>query len=224
MLDSLYEWPAAARVSLRIPKEKIYQQARVLPAIKTLFVEQVERIEWSYKLAPKSTNLQASKTIAEFEVFTVVLKDDELDFKVLAAIDAVVSQPVLFEVVRSSGGRAQTQLQATFKVEGTGTPKTRSYFCSEWTAADTPRRRLPVAVSLDALYTQVLSQLSEIPIGPSETPQQSATRLARIDAMKSDIASLTRRMKSETQFKKKFALRRQLDAKKSQLKSLTERV
>ena len=224
MLDALYEWPAAARVSLRVPKEKIYQQAKVSTAIQTLCVEQVERIEWSYKLAPKSTNLQASKTIPEFQVFTVQLKDDALDFKVLAAIDAVVSQPVLFEIVRSSGGSTQTQLQAAFKVSGTGIAKPRSYFCSAWTAADTPRRQLPVAVSLDALYTQVLSQLSEVPIAPGEAPQQSAARLAKIDALKADIASLTRRIRSEAQFKKKFTLRGQLDSKKSELKSLIERV
>lgn len=223
MLDVLYEWPAAARVSLRVPKEKIYQQAKVSPSVKTLFVEQVERIEWSYKLAPKSTNLQASMAIPEFQVFTVVLKADELDFKVLAAIDAAVSQPVLFEVVRSSGAGTQTQLQATFKVYGAETAKPRSYFCSEWTAADTPRRQLPVAVSLDVLYTQILSQLSEIPISPGETPQQSAARLAKIDVVRADIASLNRRIRSETQFKKKFELRVQLDAKKSELKSLKER-
>lgn len=223
MLDALYEWPEAARVSLRVPKDKIYQQAKVSPAIKTLFVEQVERIEWSYKLAPKSTNLQASKAIPEIQVFTVVLKDDELDFKVLAAIDAAVSQPVLFEVVRSSGSGIQTQLQATFKVYGADAVP-RSYFCSEWVAADKPRRQLPVAVRLDVLYTQVLSQLSEIQIGPGETPQQSAARLAKIDAINADIATLSRRIRTETQFKKKFALRGQLDAKKSELKSLTERV
>lgn len=223
MLDVLYEWPAAARVSLRVPKEKIYQQTKVPPSVKTLFVEQVERIEWSYKLSPKSTNLPASKAIPEFQVFTVVLKDCELDFKVLAAIDAAVSQPVLFEVVRSSGAGTQTQLLATFKVYGAESGKPRSYFCSEWVAGNMPRRQLPVAVSLDALYTQILSQLSEIPISPSETPRQSAARLAKIDALSADIASLNRRIKSETQFKKKFALRGQLDAKKSELKSLTER-
>lgn len=224
MLDTLYEWPTAAHVALRVPKEKIYQKAKVSPAIKTLFVEQVLRIEWSYKLAPKSTNLQGSQAIPEFQIFTVVLKDNELDFKVLAAIDAAVSQPVLFEVVRSSGEGLQTQLQATFKIYGADAAKPRSYFCSEWIAADTPRRRLPVAVSLDALYTQILSQLSEISIDPGETPQQSAARLAKIDAINADIASLNRRIKSETQFKKKFALRGQLDAKKNELKSLTERV
>ena len=79
-------------------------------------------------------------------------------------------------------------------------------------------------MSLEALYTQILSQLSEIPIDPGETPQQSAARLAQIDAINADIASLNRRIKSETQFKKKFALRGQLDAKKNELKSLTERV
>ena len=223
MLDVLYEWPAAARVSLRVPKEKIYQQAKVSPVIKTLFVEQVERIEWSYKLAPKSTNLPASNAIPEFQVFTVVLKDDELDCKALAAIDTAVSQPVLFEVVRSSGAGTQTQLQATFKVYGAETAKSRSYFCSEWVAADTPRRQLPAAVSLDVLYTQVLSQLSEIPMGPGETPQQSAARLAKMDAIKADITSLNRRIGSETQFKKRFELRVQLNAKKDELKSLTER-
>lgn len=224
MLDVLYEWPAAARVSLRVPKEKIYQQAKVSPAIKTLFVEQVERVEWSYKLAPKSTNLQASEAIPEFQVFTVQLRDDDLDFKVLAAIDAAVSQPVLFEIVRSSGGGTQTQLQATFKVDGTRTAKPGSYFCSEWVTGDTPRRQLPVAVSIGVLYTQILSQLSEIPISPGETPRQSAARLSKIDAINADIAALTRRIRSETQFKKKFALRGQLDAKKCELKSLTERV
>lgn len=223
MLNALYEWPEAARVSLRVPKDKIYQQAKVSPATKNLFVEQVERIEWSYKLAPKSTNLRASKAIPEIQVFTVVLKDDELDFKVLAAIDVAVSQPVLFEVVRSSGSGIQTQLKATFKVYGAGAVP-RSYFGSEWVAADTPRRQLPVAVGLDVLYTQILSQLSEIHLGPGETPQQSAARLAKIDAINADIATLSRRIRTETQFKKKFALRGQLDAKKSELKSLTERV
>lgn len=224
MLETLYEWPAAARVSLRVPKEKIYQQAKVSPATKALFVKQVERIEWSYKLAPKTTNLHASKSIPEFQVFTVVLKDDELDYKVLAAIDAAVTLPVLFEVVRSSGESMETQLQATFKVQGSGTSKPRSYFCSEWVDSSTQRQQLPDVVSLDALYSQILSRLSAIPIGPGESPQQSAARLAKIDALKADIAALIRRINAESQFKKKFALRGQLDAMKRELKSLTERV
>lgn len=224
MLEVLYEWPAAAQVSLRVPKEKIYQQAKVPPAIKSLFVEQVERIEWSFKLAPKTTNLRSSNSIPEFQVFTVVLKEDELDCKVLAAIDVAVAQPVLFEVVRSVGGNTQIQLQATFKVQGSGITTPRSYFTSEWVDSSSQRRQLPGALSLDALYLQILSHLSEIPIGPGEAPQQSAARLAKIDALNADIASLNRRINAETQFKKRFELRGQLDAKKSELKSLTERV
>ena len=55
---TLYAWPKQAAFGRVVPKSKIYEHASVSAALKERFVQQVEQINWAYKLARKRSICQ----------------------------------------------------------------------------------------------------------------------------------------------------------------------
>lgn len=160
---TLYAWPKQAAFGRVVPKSKIYEHATVSTAIKERFVQQVEQINWAYKLAPETINLPASPTVAEIQVFRLTLKGVSLDHEVLKAIDRAIPFPLIFELVQ--GGRIK--LVAAYKRPAQN-PKSAadnsrwvvgSYFETDWQPESSPRQPLPVALNMAGLYEQLLSTL-----------------------------------------------------------------
>ncbi|MFC1509800.1 DUF4391 domain-containing protein [Candidatus Omnitrophota bacterium] len=61
-----------------LPKNKIFEHASPTSAVKKLFVREVEKIIWSYKLSPETINLPAKVGILEIQIFTIILKTGTL--------------------------------------------------------------------------------------------------------------------------------------------------
>ena len=57
------------------------------PALKKIFIGQVDKIIWSNKIASSTINLAAGDLAKEFEVFEVSLKSPSLDGELLRHID-----------------------------------------------------------------------------------------------------------------------------------------
>ncbi|HBQ6958111.1 TPA: DUF4391 domain-containing protein, partial [Klebsiella pneumoniae] len=108
---TLYAWPKQAAFGRVVPKSKIYEHATASAALRERFVQQVEQINWAYKLAPETVNLPATPAVAEIQVFRLGLKGASLDHEVLKAIDRAIPFPLIFELVQ--GGRAK--LVAAYK-------------------------------------------------------------------------------------------------------------
>lgn len=160
---TLYAWPKQAAFGRVVPKSKIYEHAAVSAALKERFVQQVEQINWAYKLAPETVNLPATPAVAEIQVFRISLKGASLDHEVLKAIDRAIPFPLIFELVQ--GGRIK--LVAAYKRPAQN-PKSAadssrwvmgSYFETDWQPESSPRQPLPVALDMAGLYEQLLSPL-----------------------------------------------------------------
>ncbi|WP_394425253.1 DUF4391 domain-containing protein [Vreelandella stevensii] len=160
---TLFAWPKQAAFGRVVPKSKIYEHATASAALRERFVQQVEQINWAYKLAPETVNLPASPGVAEIQVFRLSLKGARLDHEVLKAIDRAIPFPLIFELVQSG----RVKLVAAYKRPAQNPGSTAdishwvlsSYFETGWQLESSPRPPLPVALDMAGLYEQLLSPL-----------------------------------------------------------------
>ena len=76
--NASFIFPPSSLVCKVLPKSKIYEHSKPGNAVKELFVKQVDKIIWQYKLAPETINLPAKPSVPEIQVFTITLKTQEL--------------------------------------------------------------------------------------------------------------------------------------------------
>lgn len=218
----LYRWPPAARFGRVVPKTKFYEHARVSASGRERFVAEVQRITWAYKLADVTIHLSGSDEVPEIQVFLIDAKGDDVSDAVLAAIDKAVPFPIIFEVNRTAGGKAQTRMVATLKRLRRAGFKTTGYFTTSWLPGSTPRRPLPTALDLTGLYAALLAPLLPLTPVPAERLSETTIRVEQARRLERDIAALERRMSAEPQLNRKIELRRQARTLAAALAKLTD--
>jgi len=73
------ELPKSTEFNKKIPKQKFYENLEISPSLKKIFIEQIDKIIWSNKIASSTTNLAGGDLVKEIEVFEVFLKSPNLD-------------------------------------------------------------------------------------------------------------------------------------------------
>jgi hypothetical protein len=217
---SLFHFPENAAFGRVLPKNKIYEHGSPSTAVRQLFVRQVEQIVWQYKLAPETDNLKASKAVPEIQIFSVTLKGYELKTEVLRCIDLAIPFPIIFEL-RFDG---KVKPIAAFKRPSeadTSKWVISDYFESDWTAADTPRKPLPMVFDLEALYSHLLQPLMPYPARPGEDLQAQVARMERIRLKQRELERCEARLHKEKQFNRKVAINAELRRLKQELENLT---
>lgn len=220
MSDILYRWPEAAKFGRRVPKEKLYEHGTVSAAVREKLVHEVQRITWAYKLAEATINLPGTPAVPEVQVFTIDAKTDGVSEAVLGAIDKAIPFPIIFEITRHSAEQPETRTVAAHKHLGTGAPKISAYYSTDWQPGDTSRQALPTAITLPALYAELLQPLTPITARPGEDMSEVADRLATVRRLEREVASLERKLRNEQQFNRKVELRRTLKSKQHELTEL----
>ena len=223
---TLYAWPKQAAFGRVVPKSKIYEHAAVSAALKERFVQQVEQINWAYKLAPETVNLPATPAVAEIQVFRISLKGASLDHEVLKAIDRAIPFPLIFELVQ--GGRIK--LVAAYKRPAQN-PKSAadssrwvmgSYFETDWQPESSPRQPLPGALNLGALYEKLMYHLSPLIPRPQEPLADLLERGEQVQARQREIDRITSQLKREKQFNRKVELNTTLRRLKTEYTELSQ--
>ena len=73
-MDNILNFPTSTHVDRLVPKTAFYKHLEINTRLKTRFVEDVERIQWLYKLTPSTMNVDEGKAVHEIVVFLVTLK------------------------------------------------------------------------------------------------------------------------------------------------------
>jgi hypothetical protein len=219
-MTSLFAYPKGAAFGRVVPKQRFYEHADINPKVRELFVREVQRITWAYKLAPETIGRSGSPAIPEIQVFAVDLKDLDIHDEVLRAIDRAVQFPIIFEVRRERSGMAEVRAVAAHKVLGARTPKVSAYFTSEWQGQDTLRAPLPPAVNLAGLYARLLSPLLPASVRPGEGLSVTIDRMEAVRKIEREVAALEKGLRVEPQFNRKVELRRQLRDRTNELTKL----
>lgn len=214
----LFRWPQSAAFGRVIPKTKFYQHGNVRSALRDKFVDDVQRITWSYKLADETIHLRGTVLVPEIQVFTVETKGADVSDDVLTAIDKTVHFPIIFEI--TDGNRVR--MAAAQKVLGGSTPKIGSYFTTAWQAFDSVRRPLPTALDLATLYEAILSVLLPLAARSGESVSEATDRLNHSRKLQREIAVLEKKMRAEPQLNRKIELRKQIKRRAEELNELTD--
>ena len=175
----MFAYPQQAAYGKVLPKNKIYQHARPTRRVQQLFVDQVKRIVWQYKLSPETTNLPARPGVPEIHLFTIELKAGELDEAVPRCIDKAITFPIFYEIVfedrikEMAAYKRPSDADSSKWVVG-------DYFDTDWHQSDAERLPLPVSVDMTVLYEQMLRRLMPLPPRNGETLKAHAERLGEI--------------------------------------------
>ena len=222
-MTAFFDYPKAAEFGRILPKSKIYDHARASSKLQQLFVDQVDRVVWKYKLAPETINLDATKSVSEIQVFEIRLRTVACDEDILRAIDKAIPYPLIFEL--SHDGKCKMVAAYKRPSDADSTKWVVSeYFETEWQALGCPRAALPTALDLGALYDKLLSGLLPGDIGMNSPVAVRVENLEAIRAGEREIARIKARMAREKQYNKRIAINAELRAAQQELKKITGQI
>lgn len=214
---ALYRWPESAKFGRVVPKTKFYEHGNVRTTLREKFVNEIQRITWSYKLAESTVRLRGTEAVPEVQVFTVEAKGGNVSDDVLAAIDRSVRFPILFEVTKGD----ELRMVATHKTLGASSPKLGVYLSTAWLPRDTIRAALPTALDLSTLYEALLGSLLPVARLRGESLLDVTERMGRAGKLEREISALERKLRAEPQLNRKIEFRRQITQRTALLAELT---
>lgn len=217
--SSLIAYPKQAAVGRLLPKSKIYEHGGANTRRKELFVQQVEKIFWAFKLAPETLHLPERPGVPEIQVFSLLLKTPDLHQDVLRSIDGAIPFPIVFELIFEN----KTQVIAAYKrlnEADTSRWVLSDYFSTEWLPANSERTALPIALHLSGLYEQLLHRLIPLPARPQETLAELVARVEQAQAKQREVDKTSARLVKEKQFNRKVEINAELRRQKSELDEL----
>ena len=203
-----------------MPKNKIYQYALPRSRVKELFVHEVDKIIWSYKLSPQTLNLPASGFVKELQIIAIHLKSANLSQDVLKTIDKTIQSPIIFMLQANNKIRYSVAYKRQNEADKSKWVVS-GYFSSQWMKNDKQRQSLPIALNLKALYEAFIK--SFIPIEPisSESMEEFITRVERITIKKREAEKLQAKMRKIKQYNRKVELHTELGNLKKEIEALS---
>lgn len=220
-MNTLFDFPIKSYFGRDVPKSKIYQNASPSSRVRKLFVDQVEKIIWSYKLSPETVNLPAKRNVEEINVFTITLRTGELKHDVLAAIDKAVASPLLFRISFQHNERYVAAYKRQSEADNSKWVVSR-YFKSEWIDENAQKTGLPLALDLQSLYHQMLLKLLPLTQQKSETFQNLVDRVDRLNSLERELQALEKRLHKQVQFNRKVALHAEAKTLKERIRQLKD--
>lgn len=205
----LFHYPKQAAFERLLPKNKIYEHAKPSSAVRELFVTQVDKIVWQYKLAPETINLPAKPSVPEIQIFAIAQKTPELSEAVLRCIDQAIPYPIVYQLTFEDRIKVKAAYKRPNDVDANKWV-VDSYFETTWHKGDTERVELPVALDLAGLYEQILRRLLPLPPRPGETIKAQVERLVQLRSKQHEYHKMEVRLQKEQQFNRKVELNSQL--------------
>ena len=219
-LSPFISYPKQAAFGRVLPKNKIYEHSGATPAVREMFVRQVEQIVWQYKLAPETINLASKPGVPELQIFSIQLKTPTLNHEVLRCIDGAVQFPIIFELTFEG----KTQVVAAFKRPSESDSNrwvVSEYFPTQWMPNDVVRTAMPLALDLGTLYEQLLQRLIPLTVRQNEALAELVTRVEDLRLKEKEVQKIVSKLAKEKQFNRKVEINAQLRAIRQELENLT---
>lgn len=221
-MDNILNFPASTHVGKLAPKTVFYKHLEINARLKTRFVEDVERIEWLYKLAPSTMNVDDGKLVHEIVVFQVQLKAENTPDDVFLTIDRQMPRHVVFLLRFANRGR----LLLNYK-EWADIDKTRfnilKTFRTEWM----PLAEVKLALegsTLDGIYEAFAGQVSGLGTHKAEDTKLILALQDEIARKRRAAEALQKRVRNERQFARQMELNSEARALKREIVKLEEKL
>lgn len=215
MIESLF--PTPTLVGRPVSKKTFIEQLGANARLKGNFTNYIERITWVAKLAPSTIHVADGQVVHEITVFEIALKVKECPADLLAFIDTWMPRHLLFALEYAG----QISLLIHYK-EPLGAATGQKYrvvrtYQTAWQDADSVSLFLQ-GLSMDAIYDNFVRQIAGGQITSSATNlRQAIEETAKVETLQREIAMLEKRMTTERQPQKKFALHQEILKLRKQL-------
>lgn len=212
--------PKSTEFSKRIPKQKLYDNLTVTPALKRCFVEQVKIIYWKNKIAATTTNLAVGQSVEELQIFEIRLNQQSLDESVLRQIDKEIPYHILY--LLEYEGKYQAWI-AYKEIAGSGsnTFKVNQYYHTGWLSEDELPLKLE-GLNTDAVYENFVRQIAgeQLTAAPAESLRESVERSQQREALQKQIDKLQAKIRKEKQLNRQMEMNAELKILKKKLEVL----
>lgn len=219
-MENLLKFPTSTFVGKLVPKTAFYKHLEINTRLKTRFVEDVERIQWLYKLAPSTINVDEGKSVHEIVVFMVTLKVEDTSDDVFLAIDRQMPRHVVFVLQYANRSR----LLLNYK-EWADADKTRfnilKTFRTEWMPLTEVKLEL-AGSSLDNIYEAFAGQISGFGTTNATDTKQIMALQDELTRKRREAEALQKRVRNERQFAKQMELNSEARALKREIAKLEE--
>jgi len=185
---------------------------------KKLFTDKILRITWSYKLSPATVNLEA-KDIKEIQIFKVELKIKEDIKTLLDIIDKAIPYSIIFIVEYGKHIYLSASVKHPHPLNEDNAVVDWT-FRSDWFTPGTNKYKLNLKKSLDAVFQDFCTQLSEINHLSNKSFTSLIEQSKSIDSMKKEVLSLKTAIAKCRQFNQKVELNIKLKSAESKLKKM----
>jgi hypothetical protein len=220
-LSMAIELPKSTEFNKKIPKQKFYENLEISPALKKIFIEQVDKIIWSNKIASSTTNLAGGDLVKEIEVFEVFLKSPNLDDELLRHIDRAVPYHIVF-ILEYQGRYKACISYKEAAMSGNRAFKVNSYYYTDWL----DKQNLPLkleGLNLDAAYENFVRQIAGETlqkVASDESLKDSVARSEQKELLQKQILALESKIRKEKQLNKQIQINNELKKLKRDLEEL----
>lgn len=217
----MFIYPKQAEFNRVVPKGKIYEHAKASKRLKQLFVDQVEEIIWKYKLSPETTNLPASGSINEIQVFEIRLRTREFEPDLLQAIDKAIPFPLAFQLMDESKACFAVAYKRPSEADSSKWV-TEGLFVTPFYSTPLKEQTLPVALNLAILYEHMVRAHIPLAARVGEGLAEQVGRYNELEAKNRAKEQLESRLSQEKQFNRKVELNAELRKITEDLLSLAQ--
>ena len=220
-MKTLYNFPKAAAFGKMLAKSKIYEHATPISKVKELFVAQVEKITWAYKLSPATINLPASDGVQEIQIFNIALRTYTLSSEILQTIDKAIPSSILFIL----NYKEKCCYVAAYKRPSEANKRKRvvsSYFETDWMSDLQEKADLPIVLNMATLYHSFLKAIIPLPFRKGEPLDELVLRVDQLRIKEREVDKLESRIKKEKQFNRCVELNRILNELKQEIRALKD--
>lgn len=211
-------FPQTTEFNKRIPKQKLYENMEVSPALKRVFVEQINLIYWRNKLAVSTMNIAPGETVTEIEVIEIKLASPQLNEAVLRQIDKEIPYHILF--ILSFDGKVQAWTGYKEATEGGNKAfKVNKYYHTEWI----PEYELNLKIeglNMDAVWENLIIQVGGVELEQGNSLDEQIAVDERKEKLVKEIEKLEKQARNEKQPNKKFQLAQHVNMLKEQFDEL----
>lgn len=202
-------FPKSILVGKPVPKTAFYRNLEVNAKMKQRFVDSVESITWTAKLAPSTLSVADGKTVHEIAVFRIELKGEVVPTDVLVFIDRQMPRHTLFLLQHDDDFCLLVNYKEWHDAANTRFDIVKT-FQTGWTSADKLSLSLD-GQDMDAVYSAIVKQVAGADItSEAKDIQTAVAQTKEQEALRQKIAALEAKIAKERQPKKKFELHQQL--------------
>lgn len=202
-------FPKSTLVGKPVPKTAFYKNLEVNAKMKQRFVDSVESITWTAKLAPSTLSVADGKTVHEITVFRMVLKKEEVPSDVLTLIDKQMPRHTLFLLQHDDAFCLLVNYKEWHDAANTRFDIVKT-FQTGWTSADKLSLSLD-GQDMDTVYSAIVKQVAGADItSEAKDIHTAVAQTKEQEALRQKIAALEAKIAKERQPKKKFELHQQL--------------